>query len=79
MTREPLAYRAAAIWAAQSLILAAVAFGWNLTAEQIAASFTAVSAVSALGVVVWTRGKVTPVDDPRGPDGEALIPESQDY
>jgi hypothetical protein len=35
--------------------------------------------VSALGVVVWTRGKVTPVDDPRGPDGEALIPESQDY
>ena len=48
MNREPLAYRAAAIWAAQSLILAAVAFGWNLTAAQIAASFTAVSAVTAL-------------------------------
>ena len=73
MNREPLAIRAAAIWAAQSLILAAVAFGWNLTAAQIAASFTAVSAVSALAVVVWTRGKVTPVDDPRGPDGQPLI------
>ena len=73
MNREPLAYRAAAIWAAQSLILAAVAFGWNLTAAQISASFTAVSAVSAFGVVVWTRGKVTPVDDPRGPDGQPLI------
>jgi hypothetical protein len=72
MNREPLAIRAAAIWAAQSLILAAVAFGWNLSAEQIATSFTAVSALSALAVVVWTRGKVTPVDDPRGPDGQPL-------
>lgn len=74
MNREPLAYRAAAIWAAQSLILAAVAFGWNLTAAQIAASFTAVSAVSAFGVVVWTRGKVTPVDDPRDSNGTSLVP-----
>ena len=65
MNREPLAIRAAAIWAIQSIILTVVAFGWNLTGEQIAASFTAVSAVSALAVVVWTRGKVTPVDDPR--------------
>jgi hypothetical protein len=74
-TREPLAIRAAAIWAIQSLILAAVAFGWNLSAEQIATSFTAVSALSALAVVVWTRGKVTPVDDPRGPDGQPLTPD----
>lgn len=65
MNREPLAIRAAAIWAIQSIILTVVAFGWNLTGEQIAASFTAVSALSAFGVVVWTRGKVTPVDDPR--------------
>ena len=37
----------------------------EINRSRIAASFTAASALSAFGVVVWTRGKVTPVDDPR--------------
>ena len=68
-TREPLAIRASIVAVAAVLIQLAVAFGVDLTADQIAAISAAVNVISAAVIVVWTRGAVTPVDDPRL-DGE---------
>lgn len=63
-TREPLVIRAAVVAAIDALIHLAIAFGLVLTGPQMAAVALAVNAVSIAVVVVWTRGKVTPVDDP---------------
>ena len=62
-----------------ALINLAVAFGWDLTVDQVGALNTAVLAVSAAVVVVWTRGAVTPVDNPRDDDGQPLAPAPDDY
>jgi len=72
MSREPLAIRAAVVAAVAALINVAVAFGWNASVEQLAAVNGAVGVVSALVVVLWSRGKITPVDDPRDANGERL-------
>lgn len=65
MNREPLAIRAAIVAAIVAGIQVAVAFGWDLTVDQVAALNTAVGLAASAVIVVWTRGAVTPVDDPR--------------
>lgn len=64
MNREPLVIRAAVVAAVDALVHLAIAFGLILTGPQLAAVTLAVNTVSIAVVVVWTRGKVTPVDDP---------------
>lgn len=76
MTREPLAIRAAVVAAIAALINVAVAFGWNLSVDQVGALNAAVGLVATAGVVVWSRGAVTPVADPRAADGAPLVPEA---
>ena len=64
-SREPLAIRASIVAVAAVLIQLAVAFGVTLTVDQVAAISAAVNVISAAVIVIWTRGAVTPVDDPR--------------
>ena len=71
MNREPLVVRAAIVAAIDALIHLAIAFGLILTGPQLAAVTLAVNTVSIAVVVVWTRGKVTPVDDPDLASSEA--------
>ena len=63
--REPLAIRGALVAVAAVLVQLAVAFGVDLTVEQLAAVSATINVISAAAVVLWSRGKVTPVDDPR--------------
>ncbi|MEZ5119646.1 MAG: hypothetical protein R2686_07060 [Candidatus Nanopelagicales bacterium] len=79
MGREPLAVRAAVVAAVAALLNLAVAFGWSLTAEQIGAINTAVGLVATAAVVVWSRGSITPVDDPQDANGQPLVVEEADY
>ena len=74
MNREPLAVRGAVVAAVAALINVAVAFGLDLTVDQVAALNAAVGLVATAVMVVWTRGKVTPVDDPRNSEGQELVP-----
>jgi hypothetical protein len=78
VNREPLAIRAAIVAAVAALINVAVAFGWDATTEQLGAVNAAVGVVSALVVVLWTRGAVTPVDDPRDAAGSPLVADTSD-
>jgi hypothetical protein len=78
-TREPLAMRTFIVAAIAAVVNLAVAFGWDLSVEQVGAINAAVLAVSAAIVVVWTRGAVTPVDDPRDADGQPLTAAPDDY
>lgn len=68
--REPLAIRGAVVAAIVACIQVAVVFGWNLDTEQFAALAVAVNLIGTAAVVVWSRGKVTPVDDPRLPSDQ---------
>lgn len=70
MEREPLAVRGAVVAALAALVNLAVLFGLDWSAEQVGAVNTAVGLVATAVVVVWSRGKVTPVDDPRLPEYE---------
>ena len=70
MEREPLAVRGAVVAALAALVNLAVLFGLDWSAEQVGAVNTAVGLVATAVVVVWSRGKVTPVDDPRLPEHE---------
>ena len=72
IAREPLAIRGAVILLAQMAITLAVSFGLGWSANQIAGVMGFVSAAGTFVVVLWTRGKVTPVDDPRDADGRPL-------
>lgn len=67
-SREPLAIRAAAVAVADALVHLLVVYGLQLTEDQVAATSGFLNLASILAVVLWTRGKVTPVDDPRLPD-----------
>lgn len=78
MEREPLAVRAAVVVAVTAVIHMLVVLGViPLTAEQEAQVAMAVGALGTVVVVVWSRGKVTPVDDPRAGDGTPLVPASR--
>lgn len=78
-TREPLAVRAAVVAAIAALINVAVAFGWDLSVDQVGALNAAIGLVATAVVVVWSRGTVTPVADPRDDNGEPLTPTGSDY
>lgn len=68
--REPLAIRGAVVAAAVACIQVAIVFGWNLTTDQFVTLAVAVNLLGTAVVVVWSRGKVTPVDDPRLPSDQ---------
>ena len=73
MQREPLVVRAAAVAFAQAVLTTVVLMGWwNISAEQTAAWMGVIALGGTLAVVLASRGKVTPVDDPKGADGEPL-------
>ena len=76
-SREPLMIRAAVVAAVAALINLAVAFGWNLTVDQVGALNAAVGLVATAVMVVWSRGTVTPVADPRDADGAPLVREGE--
>ena len=78
-TREPLAIRAAIVAAVAAIINVAVAFGLDLTVDQVGALNAAVGLIGTAVVVVWSRGVITPVDDPRNADGQPLTPDPGDY
>lgn len=70
MNREPLAIIGAIVALVQALITTSVLMGWwNLTENQVAAWMGVVALAGTLAVVVFTRGKVTPVADPELPEG----------
>lgn len=66
--REPLAVAGAVVALAQAALTTIVLMGWwKLTAEQAAAWMGLIALTGTTAVVVWSRGKVTPVADPRLP------------
>ena len=48
-----------------AVVQVAIAFGAPVDPEQFAAISVAINALATAVVVVWSRGKVTPVDDPK--------------
>jgi len=76
MNREPLAVRGAVIAVVSAGVQMLVAFGVPLTGEQEGALLAFVNVASILAVIVWTRGAVTPVTDPRDDYGDPLTPDS---
>lgn len=75
MTREPLAIRGAVIAAVQAALTFAVLMGLDLTPEQVAGAMALVATLGTLAVVLWTRGKVTPISDPRDNEGNPMTGE----
>ena len=71
MNREPLVISGSAVALAQGLLTTVVLMGWwNLTTKQTAAWMSVIALGGTFLVVVLTRGKVTPVNDPQLPEGE---------
>lgn len=71
MRREPLATVGALVGLAQGVLTAVVLMGWwALSADQAAAWMGVIALAGTAVVVVVSRGKVTPVADPRLPEGE---------
>lgn len=65
-TREPLVIRAAIVAAAHALLNVFIVLGiLPLNAEAKDAVDMAVDMIATAVLVLWTRGKVTPVDDPK--------------
>lgn len=60
--REPLALTVAISAAIKAVLLALMAFGFKVSAEQLAAVMFAVDAVLALAVIFIVRPQVTPVE-----------------
>lgn len=72
-TREPLVVRAAAVAFAQAVLTTVVLMGWwDISAEQTAAWMGVIALGGTLAVVLASRGKVTPVDDPKDAEGLPL-------
>lgn len=79
MYREPLAVRAAAVAFAQAVLTTVVLMGWwTLTPEQVAGWMGVIALGGTFTVVALSRGKVTPVDDPRSAYGEPLVADESD-
>lgn len=62
MNREPLAVRGAVVAAIVAILQLAIAFGLPVSTEQFAAASVALNTTATAVVVVWSRGKVTPVE-----------------
>lgn len=65
MIREPLAVRGAVVAVLSAGVQLLLVFGVDLSTEQVTALLSFINVLSIAVVVVWSRGKVTPVDDPR--------------
>lgn len=73
MSREPLAVVGAVVAFLQGLLTTVVLMGWwALTPEQTAAWVGLIALGGTAAVVVISRGKVTPVANPRDADGQPL-------
>ena len=72
MTHEPLAIRGAIVAVATAVLSLIILLGVDIDTETQAAIIAAIGAVSGLVVAVWSRGKVTPVADPRDSEGYPL-------
>ncbi len=79
MNREPLAIRGALVALVAAILNLIVAFGVSLSAEQVGAINAVVGLAATAVVVVWSRGAVTPVDDPQDANGQPLVVEERDY
>ena len=78
-TREPLIVRGAIVAAIVAVLHLLVMLNVvSLTPEQEEQASLVVGLLATVVVVVWSRGTVTPVDDPRGADGEPLQPATPD-
>lgn len=74
--REPLIISGALVTLAQAILTAVVLMGWwDLTAEQAGAWMGVIALAGTAAVVVWSRGKVTPLSDPRDNTGRPLTPD----
>ena len=71
---EPLAVRGAIVAVASSLVQLLVVFGVPLTTDQTAALLSFINVASIAAVVIWSRGRITPVAHPRDDEGNALVP-----
>lgn len=68
-TREPLAIRAAIVAAITAVLEFLIAAGYlTLTADARETLMIAVGMVGTAILVLWTRGKVTPIDAPVLPE-----------
>ena len=75
VSREPLTIRAAIVAALVAILHFLVLGGWlNFSPELEEQAATVIALVGTAVLVLWTRGKVTPVDDPRDEHGRPLIP-----
>lgn len=64
MKREPLIVRASVVAFLQAVLTAVVLMGWwELEPDQVAAWMGVLALGGTMIVAVWSRGKVTPVDD----------------
>lgn len=76
--REPLVIRAAIVAAITGVIHALVVLGLlPIVTEQEAAIAGAVDLLGTAVLVIWTRGAVTPVADPKIP-GAVVVPINPD-
>ena len=64
MNREPLIIRASVVAFVQALLTTIVLLQWwELTPEQTAGWMGVIALGGTMVTAVWSRGKVTPVDD----------------
>lgn len=75
MGREPLLVRGAIVAAITGVLHVLVVLGaLPIDPDAETAIAGAIDLIGTAVLVVWTRGKVTPVDDPRNDDGAPLFP-----
>lgn len=63
MNREPLAITTAISFAIKSILACLMAFGLRVDAIQLVAIMVAVDAVLALGLVIFVRTRIAPLQD----------------
>ncbi len=77
MGREPVTIVNGIVAVIEAAIALGVAFGLDLTKEQVGAIMAFVAAVGGLISILIVRPRVTPVADPRDREGRRLVPASQ--
>ena len=77
MGREPLAVRASIVAAATAVLhLLVIGGALPISPDVEGQAALVLDLVGTAVLVVWTRGHVTPVDDPRDADGRPLTPDT---
>lgn len=73
--REPLVIRGAVVALATAVLHLLVIGGWAPISPDVEGQAALVIDLAGTAVLVlWTRGRVTPVDDPRDESGDPLVP-----